>query len=444
MNDLQQWLKERDIQDVECLVPDMTGIARGKFLPVDQFMQDTIHIAEGMLLTTVNGDYCEQVSELVHPNDKDMILEADFSTLRVSPWAKKPTAQVIHRCITKQGSPHLLSTRDILIAVLERFEQQGWKPIIAPEVEFYLTVKSSDPQKPIQTPLGKSESSSAVSQPLSLDSYYEFESFYAKLRDYCQLQNLDIGVICQEMGSGQIEINFRHGEALAMADQVFTLKRTIRHVADEFSLQATFMAKPIADQPGSSMHIHQSVLATESGENVFSNEDGSRSQLFHHYIGGLQKYTPKLMSIYAPNVNSYRRFTRYMSAPIAMHWGVENRTIAFRVPDAGRAAMRVENRFAGMDCNPYLAIAASLASGLAGINNKLEPTAPYEGNASDESVQIVKTLDSALEELKTMDDFGDLINAEFLNAYRLTKLTELDAFNRVVTAWEREYLKHMV
>ena len=95
-----------------CLVPDMTGIARGKFLPVDQFMQDTIHIAEGMLLTTVNGDYCEQVSELVHPNDKDMILEADFSTLRVSPWAKKPTAQVIHRCITKQGSPHLLSTRD--------------------------------------------------------------------------------------------------------------------------------------------------------------------------------------------------------------------------------------------------------------------------------------------------------------------------------------------
>lgn len=441
---MEQWLTKHGIQEVECLIPDMTGVARGKFIPVNQFLNDTVHIAEGMLLTTVTGDYCEQVSELVHPNDKDMILQPDESSLRLSPWAKMPTAQVIQNCITKQGVPHHFSTRNILQSVLDAFTEKELKPVIAPEVEFYLTAVCDDPNEEIKAPTGKSKSTCSVSQPLSIDAYYEFEPFYQKLRECCDIQELDVGVICQEMGSGQIEINFRHGDAMAMADQVFVLKRTIKHVAAQFGLQATFMAKPMAEQPGSSMHIHQSLLSIETGENVFSTNDGERTELFHQYIAGLQKYTPKLMSLYAPNVNSYRRFTRYMSAPIAMHWGIENRTIAFRVPDAGPKAMRVENRFAGMDCNPYLAIAASLASGMAGINNQLEPTEPYEGNSSDESIQTVRCLENALAELEDMGDFGELINPSFLNAYRLTKLTELEEFNQVVTAWEREFLKNMV
>ena len=179
------------------------------------------------------------------------------------------------------------------------------------------------------------------------------------------------------------------------------------------------MAKPMADQPGSSMHIHQSLIDIETGENIFANEDASHSEKFLSYIAGLQKYTPKLLSFYAPNVNSYRRFARYMSAPISMHWGVENRTIAFRVPDAGRKAMRVENRFAGMDTNPYLAIAASLASGLAGMNEGLKPTEAFEGNCSDGDIDIVRSFDQALEQLNDLDELADLINPEFINAFKL-------------------------
>ena len=444
MTNTEQWLKQHNIQAIECIFPDMTGIARGKLVPVHQYLNETIRIAEGNLLATVNGDYTEEVSLLVHPNDKDMLLRPDDSSLRLSPWANKPTAQIINDCVSQNGELHWLSSRNVLRGVLAKLADKGLKPVIAPEVEFYLTAISDDPNIPISAALGKSSSPASVSQPLGIDAYYEFEAFYNRLHEYCDVQNLNVGVVSQEMGSGQVEINFHHGDAITMADQVFTLKRTIRHVAQQFGFHATFMAKPMAQQPGSSMHIHQSLIDIDSGENVFVNDDGRHSDLFLSYIAGLQKYTPKLLSFYAPNVNSYRRFARYMSAPISMHWGIENRTIAFRVPDAERNATRVENRFAGMDCNPYLAIAASLASGLAGINNRLTASEPYEGNCSDQAIDIERSLENALAELTDMDDFGELIHPDFINAYRLTKLSELDAYNSEVSAWERKYLKLMV
>ena len=150
-------------------------------------------------------------------------------------------------------------------------------------------------------------------------------------------------------------------------------------------LDATFMAKPMSAEPGSSMHIHQSLVDKKTGENVFTTGQGMESDAFRYYLGGLQKYTPGLISFYAPNVNSYRRFVRDISAPINLNWGYDNRTVGLRIPSAPAEAMRIENRFAGSDCNPYLAIAASLACGIVGIKNKIEPSRPYDGDACEET-----------------------------------------------------------
>ena len=440
MSSIEHWLKEHNIDNVECLVADMTGTARGKLIPANEYLHKTPKLPEGMLLQTVNGDYCDEHEDLVSPDDQDMNLVADPNSIRHIPWSTKPTAQIIHDCQTVDGKAHPLSSRNVLRSVLKQYEELGLQAIIAPEVEFYLVQINDDYNIELQAPIGKSGLAESVRQPLGIDAIYEFEPFIETMYEYCEFQKLDVGTLTHESGIAQLEINFHHGDPLSLADQVFTFKRTLRQAAIKHGIIATYMAKPMTNEAGNSMHIHQSLIDTKSRKNVFANSDGSKTDIFMHYMGGLQKYTPKLLSLYAPNINSYRRFTNHMNAPINMHWGYDNRTVAFRVPVSSQEATRIENRFAGMDTNPYLAIAASLASGLAGIKNKLKPTAPFEGDTYGEKIAITRSMEKALGHLNELDDFGNIISAEFLNAYQMVKCKELNDYKRLITPWERENL----
>ena len=289
-------------------------------------------------------------------------------------------------------------------------------------------------------PVGSSGRRETVRKSYSIDALYEFEPFLDTVNHFCDEQMLDIDSMIHEEGAAQLEINFFHGDALSLADQVFTLKRALRQAAVQHGMHLTFMAKPMDNEPGSSMHIHQSVLNVATGENIFANEDGSKSDVFFHYIAGLQKYTPDLLSFYAPNVNSYRRFDRESCTPMNMHWGYDNRTTGIRIPESSPSAFRVENRFSGIDANSYLAIAVSLASGLMGMRNQLKPTDPFPGNAAEEEGTISRTLVDAVHRLDDLDDIADLIGRDFVRAYKEVKLSEFDEFQRVVTSWEREYL----
>jgi glutamine synthetase len=199
------------------------------------------------------------------------------------------------------------------------------------------------------------------------------------------------------------------------------------------------MAKPMQDEPGSAMHIHQSVVDA-SGRNIFVNDDGSYSPKLYHFIAGLQRYTPEVIALYAPNVNSYRRLAPDISAPINLNWGVDNRTVAFRVPQSEAAHTRVENRFPGADANPYLAIAASLACGLLGIQQQLKATEPCQTTANEDSVEVARTLEEGLRKLGDTPELAELFGGLFLRAYEAVKLDEFEEFNRVISSWEREHL----
>src|SRR5690606_9209748 len=179
-----------------------------------------------------------------------------------------------------------------------------------------------------------------------------------------------------EEGAGQLEINLRHGDPVELADQVFMFKRTIREAALKHGTYATFMAKPIQGQPGSAMHIHQSVIDIKTGQNIFTAEDGNETEAFRHLIGGRQRHVPNALVMLAPYVNSDRRLTQAASAPVNTKWGYDNRTTAFLVPRSEPAARRVENRIPSSDANPYLALAASLACGLIGMINQEDCDAP--------------------------------------------------------------------
>jgi glutamine synthetase len=437
---IQNWLKQHQISEVECLVPDLTGNARGKFIPAHQFLSHGVpRLPESILVQTVTGEYCDEHWEFVEPTDTDMLLRPDESTLRLVPWAREPTAQIIHDCFNQRGELHPLASRSILRKVLERYRELGLRPVVAPEVEFYLVARNEDADYELQPPVGRSGRRESARLSYSIDAVSEFEDFVEDMYDFADAQKLDVDTLIHENGAAQMEINFRHGDPLSLADQVFVFKRTVRETALRYNMYATFMAKPMKNEPGSALHIHQSVLDTE-GNNIFVDERGQMSPRFLSYIAGLQRYTPELISLYAPNVNSYRRLAPDISAPINLNWGLDNRTVAFRVPNSDAQSMRIENRFPGADANPYLAIAASLASGLLGMQQQLSPSEPHQGTANEDDVEVARTLEEGLRKLRDSDAVCELFGDLFLRAYTAVKLDEFEEFNRVISSWEREHL----
>lgn len=438
---IRQWLEDNNISEVECLVPDMTGNARGKFIPAHQFLsQSDLKLPESIMVQTVTGEYTDDHWDFVEPTDTDMLLVADPKTLRKVPWAREPTAQIIADCYKASGQPHPLASRNVLKHVLALYEKAGLRAEVAPEVEFFLVQKNTDPDYELMPPKGRSGRREVARMSFSIDAVAEFEDFVEDMYDFADEQALSVDTLIHENGAAQLEINFNHGDPLDMADQVFVFKRTVRETAQRHNMYATFMAKPMQKEPGSALHIHQSILSLETGNNIFNGADDEPTAALMNYIAGLQRYTPDLISFYAPNVNSYRRLAPDISAPINLSWGYDNRTTAFRVPDSSPVNRRVENRFPGADANPYLAIAASLASGLLGLEQGLQPTAPHQGTANDESVEVARSLEEAVRRLNGNEELAKVMDELFLRAYAAVKLDEFEEFNRVISSWEREHL----
>ena len=438
---IRAWLESNAISEVECLVPDMTGNARGKFIPANQFLSRAdLKLPESIMIQTVTGEYTDEHWDFVEPTDTDMLLVPDPDSLRRVPWAREPTAQIIADCYKASGEPHPLASRNVLKHILQLYEEAGLRAEVAPEVEFFLVHKNTDPDYELMPPKGRSGRREVARMSFSIDAVAEFEDFVEDMYDFANAQALDVDTLIHENGAAQLEINFNHGDPLDMADQVFVFKRTVRETAQRHNMYATFMAKPMQKEPGSALHIHQSILSLETGKNIFNGPDDEPTAELMHYIAGLQRYTPDLISFYAPNVNSYRRLAPDISAPINLSWGYDNRTTAFRVPDSTPDNRRVENRFPGADANPYLAIAASLASGLLGLEHKLQPTAPHQGTANDDNIEVARSLEEAVRRLNGNDDLSRVIGDLFLQAYAAVKLDEFEEFNRVISSWEREHL----
>ncbi|MEA9731234.1 glutamine synthetase family protein [Xanthomonas campestris pv. campestris] len=439
---LRRWLKERHITEVECLVPDITGNARGKIIPADKFSHDYgTRLPEGIFATTVTGDFPDDYHALTSPSDSDMHLRPDASTVRMVPWAADPTAQVIHDCYTKDGQPHELAPRNVLRRVLEAYAEVKLQPVVAPELEFFLVQKNTDPDFPLLPPAGRSGRPETARQSYSIDAVNEFDPILDLMYDYCDAMELDVDTLIHESGAAQLEVNFTHADALSRADQVFLFKRTMREAALRHGVYATFLAKPMETEPGSAMHIHQSLLHAGTGKNVFSGKrEGGFSDTFAHYLGGLQKYIPMAMGLLAPNVNSYRRLMFGEVSPSNVLWGFDNRTCGLRVPIDAPQNMRVESRFAGSDANPYLAMAATLACGLLGIREKLEPTAPISSNGKEQGYDLPRSLGEALDELEGCEALKEMLGPRFVRAYISVKRKEYETFFRVISSWEREFL----
>jgi glutamine synthetase len=433
---IQTWLKEREIADVEAFVPDMAGAARGKLIPAAKFGKGELKLPEGIFAQTISGNY---VANEDNVEDRDMLLSPDPATLRPVPWMTEPTASIFVDCFHRDGSPVDTSPRRVLRKVLELYKEKGWTPVVAPEVEFYLIEAHSDPNLEVEQPEGRLGRTETSKQPYSIDTMNDFDPFINDVYGYCEEQGIRIDTLSQEMGPAQFEINFLHGDAVSLADQVFLFKRTVKEAAIAHEMHATFLARPISEAPGSALHVHQSVV-DEKGKNIFSTQSGEASDLFMSYIGGLQRYMPEALLIFAPYANSYRRFLSYYASPVNLSWAVDNRTVGLRVPDSDPDARRVENRLAGSDVNPYLALAATLACGYLGMTEALQPTDPIEGSAYDLPFNLHPFLYEAIKAMEESEAMRRTLGDKFVTLYCAIKLSECREFQEIVTPWEREVL----
>ncbi|MEE3278935.1 MAG: glutamine synthetase family protein [Pseudomonadota bacterium] len=439
MTTAEEWLASRKIDLVECLVPDIHGVSKGKIVPAEDLAKGGIRLPEAIFGQDVIGGWSEN-HDLFDVADIDMLLIPDATTLIEQPWSTTKTAQCICDCETLEGAASTIAPRTILKHILELFHVKNLNPVVAQEAEFYLVEKNSDPTKPIQAATGTSGRQQKTPRSFQTEALAEFSPFLERLYEYSKGHDIETAGVVSEMGCGQLEINFRHGDPLRSADGMFNFKRIARQAAMEQGYHATFLSKPMSHEPGSAMHLHQSIVEAVSGDNLFSDNDGEYSEQFYAYLGGLQRYTPHVMAFLAPYVNSYRRFEDAESCPTNTQWGIDNRTTGFRIPRSNADSTRIENRIPGSDTNSYLAIAASLACGYLGIQEGLRPSKPIIESAWDLERTLPRSLHESLELLLQCEPIIDLLGERFVNVFVDLKARELSEFSSTVTTWERQHL----
>ncbi|MCP5183697.1 MAG: glutamine synthetase [Pseudomonadales bacterium] len=426
-------------KSVDFMVADMSGVPRGKVIDGTRFEDGELpHMANAVFFQAVTGEYGDATTRY-NPKDEDILLAPDWDTYRPVPWRGEEHGQVICRALNKNRQPVPYDPRHALSMVLERYASRGLFPAMAPEVEFYLLEPSADWNAELRSARGRNPRMGGATDSFSIDGLDRFEEFVDELMRICEVARLEVTDVVTEMGPAQLELNFQHADAMSRADQLFLLKRAVRATAEDHGYVATFMAKPLEGMPGNGLHVHTSMLDA-SGRNVFTLEDGVAPPMLRHFISGLQRWLPVVFALIAPNVNSYKRFVPDSSAPINLHWGYDNRTAGIRVPYGKDNAGRVESRVAGADANPYLHFAATLAAGWLGLEQQVEPTSPFTGDAYELPADLPRDLWTALAALGASREVRSLLGDPLVDVFISVKQAELHHYRDTLSPWERRYL----
>jgi glutamine synthetase len=365
----------------------------------------------------------------------DFHLVPDLATLRRAAWTDR-AAFVLCDVVDEASHEQLaVAPRTILRRQLDRLAGRGLVAKCASELEFFLF---EDTYREANT------ADYAGLRPAGwyIEDYHllqgsRVEPYIGAARRALRASGIPVENSKGEWGRGQHELNIRYADALTMADSHTVMKHAMKELADAMGLSVTFMAKPHENEAGSSSHLHLSLWEAESDTNVFTGRDGP-SDMFRQFLAGWMTYVDDFMVCYAPTVNSYKRYVDASWAPTRVGWARDNRTAGFRVVGDG-SALRIENRIPGADCNPYLAYAASIAAGLAGIEQGLEPPAAFDGdlyNAAD-LPHVALSLEHAVADFATSDVMRAAFGDDVVDHYSHFHRVEIDAHRAAVTDWER-------
>lgn len=423
--------QHKDIDYAESFVVDVNGVPRGKRIPRDNIMKlykSGLRLPRSVHVLDAWGCDVLEAGLVVETGDTDGVCRPVENSFFEMPWAKHPTAQIMMSMYEPDGSAFFADPRHVLQSVLDKYAARGLTPVVATELEFYIyrhdREQPSYPMPPVSLRTGKVQN---ASQLYSLNQLEEFEPILSEIAKACALQNIPADTVISENGPGQMEINLNHvPNALLAADQATLMKRLIRGTCRKHGLDATFMAKPYADDSGNGMHVHFSILDRD-GKNIFAGTDATGSKALHHAIGGLIKTMPDSMAVFAPNPNSYRRFKVGSHAPTGICWGYDNRSASLRIPESDIEATRIEHRVSGADANPYLVLAVILAGALHGIEEQIIPPDAISGNAYDSGCDTLPVKQEEALNLFAQSAFiADYLGEKYRPVYVAAKQQEKD------------------
>lgn len=375
-----------DAAEVDILISDLNGILRGKRLPLsglDKLVADGVRVPRSVIGVDIWGEDSEGNGLVFETGDRDGIARAVGDVPVPVPWSDTPRYQLLAQMWEPDGTtPFAIDPRQILAAVCRRYAARGLTPVVAIELEFYLMAgrrRHGEAPRPPHDP--GTGAPLDLPQVYSIDDLEAFSEVLSAVRRACVIQSVPADCILAEGGPGQFEITLQHvPDPLLAADHATLFRRLVRHVARHHGLDASFMAKPYGTLSGNGFHVHCSLLDAQ-GRNLFDDGGAAGSPLLHQAVAGLLDTLPESMLIFAPHLNSYRRYQAGTHAPTRAVWGYENRTAALRIPDGPGSARRFEHRVSGADANPYLVLAAVLAGALAGITDRRTPPPPITGDA---------------------------------------------------------------
>lgn len=434
-----EWLAERpEIDKIFACICDLNGVMRGKRVPVDQLdkiIAGDLRMPLSLLGMDIWGEDIEGNELVFDTGDADGL--CDFTGRSLSPisWTSRPAAFAQLWMRQENGEDFPGDPRRALAKIVERFKELGLTPVVATEMEFYVVDPSqSQPQPPCSPVTGKRLDSDGA---LSLDELQHFDAFLNEVYDGCRAQGIPADAAISENGAGQFEINLMHvADPLEAADDALLFKMLVRGLARKHGFAATFMAKPYGDRAGSGMHVHFSLI-DKDGNNVFDDGGNLGTDILRHAVAGLLSTMQENALVFAPHENSFRRLLPGAHAPSAVAWGYENRTAAIRIPGGSHKARRIEHRVAGADCNPYLVLASILGGALVGIERKLTPPPPIEGDAySLDLDQLPLDWASAIDAFAKGPHVREIFSRRLQRMFVQCKQQELRRFARHVTDFE--------
>ncbi|MFC8342343.1 glutamine synthetase family protein [Streptomyces sp. NPDC057280] len=428
---------------VRVVYPDLIGTDRAREVLLDHLPAACEHglaFCRAVYHTTPQGDVVPVAGGL-DAGLPDVTVRPDLSTLAVLPWEPGVATCLGEVTDPATGAPAPESSRDLLRTVLARCGEQGLRPVVGPELEYFLLEAAPG------SPTGWRRSPEAAGAVYTAGLRADPDNHL--LRTLRALRDLGLGVVTgnHEFDGGQYEINLTHSAALDAADRAFRFKAAVKELARKEGNLATFMAKPFGDAGGSGFHLHLSCNDAD-GDNAFDDPAGSYglSATARHAIAGILAHAPALAALANPTVNSYKRFGPDTLAPWLIDWGLDNRSAMVRIPPERGGGARLELRLGDASANPYLLIAGTIAAALLGVQAGEEPPAPLEGYGYDTSraALLPHSLSAALDALEADTALTDLLGKDFTTSFLTYKRDELERFGRHVTDWEfTEYAYHL-
>lgn len=444
LSEAQEFFKANpDIDAIDIIFTNMAGVPRGKRLRQHEVLavyENGRFLPGSVLVVDITGRDTEETGLVWEDGDADRYVLPVPGTLVPAPWLGPNAAQFLTSFYELDGTPNDLDPRHVLGRVIDGLAEDGLTPVVAVELEFYLVDISDGKVLPAAGQLTRHRS--AEIQVYGLRELQDFKPFFDELYSACDIQGLPLESAISEFAPGQFELTLRHkADALRATDDAVMYKRLVKGVAMKHGFEATFMAKPFADQAGNGMHLHIS-MNDESGKNAFASDDPEGTPLLRHAIGGMKEMLADSMAIFAPNANSYRRFKANSYAPVAPTWGVNNRTVSLRIPAGPPSSRHVEHRVCGADAHPTLAMATVLASMHHGIRGKIDPGPAVVGNGYEDAAsetRLPNNWAAAIDAFETSRLMNEYLGARFVKNYATVKRVEMANFMGTVTQLDYDW-----